>query len=417
MSDGLRLDSPAFAARPFDKSPEIWSVPRIAAPLMVIATLFAVAWFLSDIPGPGRTLAFALLLGGGLGVALQRTRFCFLCHARDFFDHRRADGLLAIVLAIAVGTIGYHTLFGAWMPVPAAPRLPPDVHIGPVSWALVAAGLSFGLGMAISGSCISAHLYRLGEGSATSPFALIGAVIGFILGYVSWNPIYLSTIIEAPVVWLPHYLGYGGSLAVQLLALGLIAAFLWRRGAAAIPDPSPRPADQNRPTVTRAVARLFEGRWPYWTGGIVIGVISILTILRLKPLGVTSAIGTGARSLADQIGILPAKLEGLDGFAGCATTPGEGWLTPNLVLILGLVAGAFAAALASGQFTPRRPTGRDITRGLIGGILLGWGSMIGLGCTIGTLLSGGMAAALSGWVFGASLLVGTWVGLQGMKRL
>ena len=38
--------------------------------------------------------------------------------------------------------------------------------------------------------------------------------------------------------------------------------------------------------------------------------------------------------------------------------------------------------------------------------------MIGLGCSIGTLLSGSMAGALSGWVFGAAMFVAIWLGLK-----
>ena len=95
--------------------------------------------------------------------------------------------------------------------------------------------------------------------------------------------------------------------------------------------------------------------------------------------------------------------------------PQATWLTPNALLLAGLVAGAFVGALASRQFTPRWPSWRDAVRGLSGGVLLGWGAMTGLGCTIGTLLSGGMAGALSGWVFGASLFFAIWAGLR-LKR-
>lgn len=50
------------------------------------------------------------------------------------------------------------------------------------------------------------------------------------------------------------------------------------------------------------------------------------------------------------------------------------------------------------------PCWRVQGRTLIGGILLGWGVMLGLGCTVGVLLSGTMAAALSGWIFGGATL-------------
>jgi uncharacterized membrane protein YedE/YeeE len=382
---------------------------RKLAVFVAMALTVAVCWSafaLSDRPG-GRPLAFALLIGAALGVVLQRARFCFFCHAQDWFEARDPRGLLAIVLAIAVGLIGYTVICGSWLPVPQPGRLPPDVHIGPVSWALVLAGLAFGFGMVISGSCISAHWYRLGEGSPVAPFALLGTAVGFACGYLSWNLLYVLTIATAPVVWLPHHLGYGGALLLQLAILTGIAAWLWR-------------GMPNAPTVRRpvpvqfaaAVRTLFDERWPYWVGGLLVGLIGSLVLLRLRPLGVTAALGSVARGFAAQRGWISNRLEGLDGFAGCATLPQATWLTPNALLIIGLVAGALAAGLASRQFAPRWPTWRDAARGLTGGVLLGWGAMIGLGCTVGTLLSGTMAGALSGWVYGMSLFFAVWSGLK-----
>jgi hypothetical protein len=49
---------------------------------------------------------------------------------------------------------------------------------------------------------------------------------------------------------------------------------------------------------------------------------------------------------------------------------------------------------------------------LIGGILLGWSSMVALGCTVGVLLSGTQAFALSGWVFFATAFLGTVIGVK-----
>src|SRR5574341_982311 len=126
------------------------------AAVALLVALGVAAQALQGLPG-GRTLVFALVTGAVLGLGLQRSRFCFYCHARDWFEDRNPRGLLAIVLALAVGVVCYTVVLGGWLPVPQPGKLPPDMHIGPVSWVLVAAGLSFGAGMVVSGSCISAH--------------------------------------------------------------------------------------------------------------------------------------------------------------------------------------------------------------------------------------------------------------------
>src|SRR5690606_36766695 len=163
------------------------------------------------------------LAGAAFGIVLQRGRFCFLCNFRDFVERREARGLISIIVALATGVVLYHAVMMAWVPVPQPGRLPPNAHIGPVGPVLAVAAFAFGIGMPVSGSCLSAHFYRLGEGSPTSPFALIGAGVGFLLGFLSWNPLFTLAVHSSPAIWLPHWLGYAGTVAASLAAIALIA--------------------------------------------------------------------------------------------------------------------------------------------------------------------------------------------------
>jgi len=373
------------------------------------AAAFAFAFFtcvllLPESDALGRSLPVSMLLGGAFGLLLQRSRFCFFCISRDFFDNRDARGLVGIIAALAVGLIGYHAVFGAWLPVPAAGRLPPDAHIGPVSWVLAAGAFAFGIGMAVSGSCISAHLYRLGEGSLASPIALAGSAIGFVVGFLTWNELYLRAIQEAPTIWLPNLLGYGGSLAVQLGVLALLALFLMRY---------PWPREETAASPLHAI--VFR-RWPTYVGGILIGIVATVAYFRVGPLGVTAELGSLARTAANNAGLLPARLEGLDTLAGCATVVKETVLSRNGVFVIGLVLASFASALLAGDFKPRVPGVVECLRALFGGVLMGWGAMVALGCTVGVLLSGIMAGAASGWVFALFCILGAWVGWRLRQR-
>lgn len=397
----------------------------------------AAAWLLAPLPEGGRNLSLSVLLGAAFGIVLQRSRFCFYCIARDFIDKRETAGMFAVLLALGVGTLGYHAVFGAFLPIPSADRLPPGAHIGPVSLALVAGAFVFGVGMRVSGSCISAHFYRLGEGAMASPFALLGAALGFVLGFATWNSVYLAMIQQAPVVWLPQHLGYGGTVLLQGAVLLALAGWVIRRGRGAggqggqgcvdarngaredrrgHEQAAARAIDAPPPLAAAPIASPWQAvlrdRWPPAVGGILVAVIGVVAYLRIAPLGVTAELGSVARTVAAGAGVLPARLEGLDTFAGCATVVKQVLLSNNGAFVLALVAGAWAAALAAGAFRPRWPSAKEVVRNLAGGVLMGWGGMTALGCTVGTLLSGVMAGALSGWVFGAACFAGIWVALR-----
>ena len=365
-------------------------MPKPVAVAVAFAILGAIAWGSSavlELTG-GRNLSISLLLGAAFGFVIQRGRFCFFCNARDLLERREPEGVIALLVALAAGTVGYTLVFGAWLPVPAPDRLPPTAHIGPVSPVLALAAFVFGVGMSISGSCISAHLYRLGEGSPTAPFALLGAFLGFVVGFITWNPLYLAVISSGATVWLPHSLGYGGALAGTLVLLAGLAALVFARAA---PSPAAVP--------TSGFASIFSGRWPPVLTGLLVGTISTFAYFRVAPLGVTAELGSLARTGAASVGILPETLFGLDGFRGCATAIRQLLISDNGLFVAGLIGASFAAALLAGQFKPAWPSARHVVRGLIGGVLMGWGAMTALGCTVGVLLSGIHAGALSGWVF------------------
>lgn len=352
----------------------------------------------------GRSLPLSFGLGALFGLVLQRTRFCFWCIFRDWFAERDPRGMLGILVALAVGAIGYAAVFGAWIPNPGPGRLPPDAHVGPVSVTLAIGALVFGIGMALSGSCVSAHFYRLGEGAFGSVVALLGAGIGFVLGFLSWNTLYLIDLYRAPVIWLPHWLGHGGSLALTLAALALLSVPLLRARA---------PADAPAPTGWTAI---FGRRWPAALGGALVGWIAVLAYFRVGPLGVTAELGSVARTLADTAGWLPMTLHGLDGFAGCATVIKEALLSRNGVFVIGMILAATLSATLAGEWKPALPAPRTLPRLFVGGILLGWGAMVALGCTVGVLLSGIMAGAASGWVFALFCLLGAWIGWRLRSR-
>jgi hypothetical protein len=377
----------------------------LSAAAAILAALVISAYVLQGMGGRGAPAALSLLLGAALSMVFERGRFCYFCILRDGIERRNTGPTYAILAALAVGTVGYALVMGIFLPSPFTKRLPAQAHIGPVSWTLALGGLAFGLGMALSGACVSGHLYRLGEGSTRAPFALLGAVVGLGLGLLSWNSLYSLTIADAPVLWLSAWLGYGGATALQLALLCGLALLLLR----GVPELPAREATRLSPAAIREL--LLGARWHPLVTGALVGALGVVAYLRVEPLGVTSQLGSVARTALDSAGLMPERLNGLDTLAGCATAVVR-TITDDGLLIGGLVLGSLAAALASGRFQPDSPTARGGGTALLGGVLQGWGALIALGCTVGTLLSGISPFALSGWVFGATMVGGVWLGIK-----
>lgn len=372
---------------------------------VVLVGLIIGAYLLHDTPGYGARASLSLMIGAALGIVFERGRFCFFCIFRDFIEDRNATGLYSVLAALAVGGIGYAVVFGAFLPNAFGGRLPPDAHIGPVSWVLVVAGAAFGIGMALSGACISGHLYRLGQGYARAPIALLGALVGFGLGFFTWQSVYLAALRPAPVAWLPATFGYGGAIALTLAVLTVVGLVLLRW------LPASEPTSETRWTPKRIADTLLQKRWNPLVTGAIVGVLGMIAYFRVEPLGVTSQIATSARTALDSAGLLADRLNGLDTFAGCAAVISQA-ITENGWLIGGLVLGSFGVVLLARRFEWSKLTPLNSVTALLGGVLMGWGSMLALGCTVGTLLSGISAFAVSGWVFAAAVFAGVWLGIK-----
>ena len=374
---------------------------------LVILALLSTAYLLSSKENPGNA-PISLLIGVSLGLLLERGRFCFFCIYREGIEEKNTTPFLSILVAIASGSVGYAIIFGQFLPDTSTDSLPPAAHIGPVSWPLVLAALAFGIGMSLSGACISGHLYRIGQGYLRAIPALIGVLVGFVIAFLTWNWLYLRAIADAPTIWLPHTFGYAGSILVTFLALIAIAIFAIRKGKNSEPIRSQPIAVLTPLNIYR---KLIVERWSPITTGALVGIVGTFAYLRVEPLGVTRQLSTSARTFMENRNIGPDSILGLDRMAGCIAVVSEA-ITNNGWLAIGIIGSSFAAALAGGRFKLSKLTFKNSIASLIGGVLLGWGSMTALGCTIGVLLSGTQAFALSGWIFFLFSFLGVWLGIK-----
>jgi uncharacterized protein len=88
------------------------------------------------------------------------------------------------------------------------------------------------------------------------------------------------------------------------------------------------------------------------------------------------------------------------------------WLYSGSLLNLGVIVGALASALLSREFAIRVPARGELVKGALGGLMLGIGAMLALGCNIGGFFSAVSALSLSGLAMMIGLFVGAIVGLR-----
>lgn len=83
------------------------------------------------------------------------------------------------------------------------------------------------------------------------------------------------------------------------------------------------------------------------------------------------------------------------------------------VMIIGMFAGAFAAAAMANNVKFRLPQSNiRIAQALIGGIIAGFGARIGMGCNLASFFTGIPQFSLHAWFFTIMTLVGVWLGTK-----
>ncbi|KMT21959.1 YeeE/YedE thiosulfate transporter family protein [Clostridium cylindrosporum] len=162
-----------------------------------------------------------------LGFTLQRSRFCFTASLRDPVLTGSTSLTKAVVIAIAVATVGFAAIqYGAELKNIAVPG-----NISPVGIHIVIGAVMFGIGMVIAGGCASGTLMRVGEGFLMQILALVFFIIGSLWGAKDFGW-WKSTFMPKKGIFLPEVIGWVPALLLQfglLLAIYIFADWFGNR--------------------------------------------------------------------------------------------------------------------------------------------------------------------------------------------
>ena len=187
--------------------------------------------------------------------------------------------------------------------------------------------------------------------------------------------------------------------------------------------PASRPPDEVSNGVAddlRAIGRrVFVHGWPILTTGLVLGGLNVLLFAAREPWGFTGEISRWSAGLAGIFGAAPPPPAGADTLPGCVLVPWDGSILNHMTFLVGgMWFGSLAGALGAGEFKiriPKQPV--RYFQSLGGGVFMGYGAGIAMGCTIGAFFSAIPSLAVNGWVFAAFLGGGAWIGTQVIRRI
>ena len=148
-----------------------------------------------------------------------------------------------------------------------------------------------------------------------------------------------------------------------------------------------------------AYGRLFSQQWSAWVAGILLAITNILLFAYEKPWSTAGGMQNWGNWFLNSVGLTDRIV-----------------IPPHLystsLLNLGVIAGAFAAALLSRQFRVRGAPPFEILKGFVGGALMGIGAALAFGCNIGGFFSAISALSMSGLAMMIGLLIGAYIGLR-----
>ena len=327
------------------------------------------------------------------GIIAHKTHFCTMGAISDWINMGSLHRLRAWLLAMAVALL-MSQLFQAigWIDLSASIYLSANFGIG----GYIVGGFLFGVGMTLGGGCGQRTLVRTGGGNLKSLVVLL--VLG-LTAYITLRGLLAGVRIEVfgPLsIDLSEYALADQSLASVVAAMSGLAPESVAKGLAVIiglalliytlKDKDFRTSG-DAIVSGLVVGLLVAGAW------LVTGVVSNddFDPVRLETLTFIAPVGNMLNYLMTWTG----------------STIGFG-----IAVVFGVLAGSLAYAVASGNFRIETFSSRsDMLNHLYAGVLMGFGGVLSLGCTIGQGVGGFSTLALGSVVsivfivFGCALTI------------
>lgn len=172
----------------------------------------------------------------------------------------------------------------------------------------------------------------------------------------------------------------------------------------------------------KTIVKCLKKPWPYWVGGILLGIMNVI-LLALVSMSwqITSGFLLWGIGVLQWFGLDPLSWEyfsHFESYYGPIILNKNVFLNQYTILNIGVIVGSLIATLSASQFKIKKiKNKKQLIFALVGGIMMGYGTRLAVGCNIGAFFSGIPSFSLHAWIFGIFSLLGTWVGVKFIVRL
>lgn len=354
----------------------------------------------------GQVLMWMFAVAVVLGALTSKTNFCTMGAVSDWLNMGDTGRMRAWLFASAIAILGVTVLEAASVATLRANTMPP-YRTENFAWLrYIAGGLIFGIGMTLGSGCGTKTLLRIGGGNLKS--IVVAAAIATVVYFMFTTRLFEITVtswVGPTVVSLAEY-GLSGQGIDDILAkvtgMNTTTARLLAGAAigAALLGYAFKSGD-------------FRGNRDHILGGTVVGLAVVAGwYVTAGPLGVEwveEAMMDGAPNRAAIQSFTFISPIGETGRYLLDPT-NLGLIRVGVVTVFGVVLGSLLYALLSRSFRFEWfNSPQDFFQHLIGGLLMGYGGFVAMGCTIGQGVSGvstlalGSFLALGGMIAGSAL--------------
>lgn len=348
-------------------------------------------------------LSSAFVLAMLFGAIARGTHFCTMGAIADIVSMKDWTRMRMWVLGIAVAMIGFNAMVGlGWI------EARNTIYAGPrLLWlSLIVGGLMFGFGMVLASGCGSKSMVRIGGGNLKSLVVLMVLGLSAFATLKGITAVIRTSTVDRAIVEFSH-----GQDLPTLVSAATGFATPWVAGTLGLAIGL---------TLLAWVLSKPEGRnAQVWLGGAGIGAVVVAMWWVSGRLGylaedpntlqesflVTNSRRMEAISMVAPVGY---ALDWLLLFSDKSKM-----LTIGIVSVAGVISGSAVVALATRTFRWEGFSNtEDTANHLVGGILMGIGGVMALGCTVGQGLSGISTLSLGSMLALASIVAGALLGLH-----